>query len=184
MRLGLALSGGGTRAAIFHLGVLARFAKGGFLESVSKTLTVSGGSLVTALIISYADLKWPSSKQYLEKTYPALRALFDGSRLIYGYLAGQEPIHSGFTSEIVARRLSPTCSSGTGMFEDCSESCPKLPYGSSIRPASRRGKIGASRATVPPDIFDRLSRNGFEVTDATLSAYCTQLAPRSYSWPV
>jgi predicted acylesterase/phospholipase RssA len=53
--IGLALSGGGVRAAVFHLGVLKRLADEGLLESVSAISTVSGGSLVMAAIVSRAD---------------------------------------------------------------------------------------------------------------------------------
>ena len=48
-RLGLALSGGGFRAAFFHIGVLARLAELGILRRVEVISTVSGGSIVGAL---------------------------------------------------------------------------------------------------------------------------------------
>ena len=47
--LGLALSGGGFRAAFFHLGVLARMAELGLLRQVEVISTVSGGSIIGAL---------------------------------------------------------------------------------------------------------------------------------------
>ena len=47
-RLGLALSGGGFRAAFFHVGVLARLAETGVLPKVEVISTVSGGSIVGA----------------------------------------------------------------------------------------------------------------------------------------
>jgi NTE family protein len=47
--LGLALSGGGFRAAFFHLGVLARMAEVGLLRRVEVISTVSGGSIIGAL---------------------------------------------------------------------------------------------------------------------------------------
>jgi NTE family protein len=47
-RLGLALSGGGFRAAFFHVGVLARLAELGVLPRVEVISTVSGGSIVGA----------------------------------------------------------------------------------------------------------------------------------------
>ena len=49
MRLGLALSGGGFRAASFHLGVLKRMDELGLLSRVSVLSTVSGGAIVGAL---------------------------------------------------------------------------------------------------------------------------------------
>jgi NTE family protein len=48
-KLGLALSGGGHRAAFFHIGVLARLAELGLLRPIEVISTVSGGSIVGAL---------------------------------------------------------------------------------------------------------------------------------------
>jgi predicted acylesterase/phospholipase RssA len=47
-KVGLALSGGGFRASLFHLGVLARLAECGVLRSVETLSTVSGGSILGA----------------------------------------------------------------------------------------------------------------------------------------
>jgi NTE family protein len=47
--IGLALSGGGFRAAFFHVGVLARMAEIRLLSRVDVLSTVSGGSMVGAL---------------------------------------------------------------------------------------------------------------------------------------
>lgn len=48
-KLGLALSGGGFRAAFFHIGVLAQMAEQGLLKQVEVISTVSGGSIIGAL---------------------------------------------------------------------------------------------------------------------------------------
>ncbi|HHM05607.1 MAG TPA: patatin family protein [Gammaproteobacteria bacterium] len=47
-KLGLSLSGGGFRASLFHLGVLARLAEVDALRAVEVLSTVSGGSIVGA----------------------------------------------------------------------------------------------------------------------------------------
>ena len=47
-KVGLALSGGGFRASLFHLGVLARLAEVDALRGVEVLSTVSGGSIVGA----------------------------------------------------------------------------------------------------------------------------------------
>lgn len=52
-KLGLALSGGGFRASLFHIGVLARLADLGLLRRVEVISTVSGGSIVGALYYLY-----------------------------------------------------------------------------------------------------------------------------------
>ncbi len=48
-KLGLALSGGGHRAAFFHIGVLAKLAELRLLRGVEVISTVSGGSIMGAL---------------------------------------------------------------------------------------------------------------------------------------
>lgn len=47
-KVGLALSGGGFRASLFHLGVLARLAECDVLPSIETLSTVSGGSILGA----------------------------------------------------------------------------------------------------------------------------------------
>lgn len=54
-KVGLALSGGGFRASLFHLGVLARLAETDILRAVEVMSTVSGGSIVGAHY--YLELK-------------------------------------------------------------------------------------------------------------------------------
>jgi predicted acylesterase/phospholipase RssA len=51
-RLGLALSGGGFRAAAFHLGVLRGLRETGCLERVSVISAVSGGALLAAAFVA------------------------------------------------------------------------------------------------------------------------------------
>lgn len=71
--VGLALSGGGFRAAVYHLGVLRRLAEAEQFENIKVISTVSGGSLVIALIYSLSDGHWPSSKAFLDQIYPQAR---------------------------------------------------------------------------------------------------------------
>ncbi len=54
IRIALALSGGGFRASIFHLGMLRRVAEAGWLDQIDFLSTVSGGSLVGA----FSALRW------------------------------------------------------------------------------------------------------------------------------
>ena len=49
VKLGLALSGGGFRASLFHVGVLSRLAELGLLRRIEVLSMVSGGSIVGAL---------------------------------------------------------------------------------------------------------------------------------------
>lgn len=66
-RIALALSGGGFRASVFHLGALRRIAEAGWLDRVDVISTVSGGSVIGA----FAVLRW---RQVMESggDWPAL----------------------------------------------------------------------------------------------------------------
>jgi NTE family protein len=84
--IALALSGGGIRAMVFHLGVLRRLAERGLLERVTKVSTVSGGSLLVGLMLQETDLQWPTSERFLSHTLPALRSKFCARSLQWGAL--------------------------------------------------------------------------------------------------
>lgn len=74
MPIAIALSGGGIRAMAFHLGVLRWMAQRRQLEHISRISTVSGGSLMVGLLFQETQLQWPTSEEFLEIVYPALRA--------------------------------------------------------------------------------------------------------------
>jgi NTE family protein len=86
MRIGLALSGGGVRATAFHIGVLARLAAAGQLESVTSVSSVSGGSLAVGLAIARSQNRWPSSEEFLASTLPQAQAALTGNGLQRGYV--------------------------------------------------------------------------------------------------
>lgn len=75
MRMALALSGGGFRALVFHLGVLARLAREQRLEEVAYLSTVSGGTLCAGLVHALNDFTWPDSQQYQQRVLPEARKL-------------------------------------------------------------------------------------------------------------
>lgn len=68
-RLALALSGGGFRASLFHLGVLRRLAELGWLERLDALSTVSGGSILGA----FAALNWSALPE--RPTWPDLETV-------------------------------------------------------------------------------------------------------------
>ena len=75
MNMALALSGGGFRATVFHLGVLARLAEENRLEDVGFLSTVSGGTLCAGLVFGVNGYRWPTSKEYIEQVVPEARRL-------------------------------------------------------------------------------------------------------------
>ena len=83
MNIGLALSGGGFRATVFHLGVLARLAREKRLEEVTFLSTVSGGSLCVGLVYALNQFRWPNSAEYLDRIVAQAREI-----LITGDLQG------------------------------------------------------------------------------------------------
>ncbi len=73
IHVGLALSGGGVRAAAFHAGVLRCLAEHDQLESVVHISSVSGGSLFVGLVFSASHYQWPSSSEYQSTVFPHIR---------------------------------------------------------------------------------------------------------------
>ncbi|MCR9292244.1 MAG: patatin-like phospholipase family protein [bacterium] len=76
-RIGLALSGGGFRATIYHLGVLRFLRDAGVLPHVSHITSVSGGSITAA----HAVLNWDRYSGTEEQFDEAAEELLDFIRL-------------------------------------------------------------------------------------------------------
>lgn len=70
--IGIALSGGGIRATIFHLGLFKWLAEHEMLEEIKSISSVSGASLCIGMIYSYNNLKWPTSKEFLTTVLPSV----------------------------------------------------------------------------------------------------------------
>ncbi len=111
MKIGLTLSGGGFRATVFHLGVLARLALESRLEEVTVVSTVSGGSLCTALVYAQGGSRWPSSQQFIEQVVPKVRELLTTQDLQLGlaWRALRSPLkllepRANFLSELIQQQ--------------------------------------------------------------------------------
>ncbi|WP_206194013.1 patatin-like phospholipase family protein [Serratia microhaemolytica] len=85
--IALALSGGGIRAMVFHLGVLRFLAEHDALERVSHISSVSGGSLVLGLLLQNNKMQWPTSAQYLTHSLPVMRKKLCTQSLISGMVS-------------------------------------------------------------------------------------------------
>lgn len=79
MKIGLALSGGGTRAIVFHLGMLKALANSGYWGDIKYLSTVSGGSLCVALIMAHNGNVWPDKDTFLQKVLPELKGILTTS---------------------------------------------------------------------------------------------------------
>ncbi len=79
--LAVALSGGGTRAMAFHVGVLRYLAECGLLQRITHISSVSGGSLLTGLIFKSTGWAWPDDGRFLEVTAPFIRSALTESGL-------------------------------------------------------------------------------------------------------
>ena len=71
LEIALCFSGGGYRAAGFHLGVLSYLERIGLLQNVSIISTVSGGTL-TGLSYAHSLKKKESFKEYYSRFYSFL----------------------------------------------------------------------------------------------------------------
>ncbi|NBK99202.1 MAG: patatin-like phospholipase family protein [Erysipelotrichia bacterium] len=76
LKIGIALSGGGFRASVFHIGVFKTLAKNGYMNKIKYISTVSGGSFTIALILKLNNNQWPNDEEYLEKILPELKMYF------------------------------------------------------------------------------------------------------------
>jgi NTE family protein len=75
LRIGLALSGGGIRAAVFHLGVLEFLAKSGLFSKLTSISSVSGASMCIGAIFAANNNKWPTEKQFLHIVQPKVKRM-------------------------------------------------------------------------------------------------------------
>src|SRR5262245_5953591 len=66
MKLGLALSGGGFRATLFHLGLIRFLRDADFLRQVTHITSVSGGSIMAAHLVLNWD-RYTGSTEEFEK---------------------------------------------------------------------------------------------------------------------
>jgi NTE family protein len=87
MKIALAFSGGGVRATVFHLGVLARLAREDLLSRVKIISSVSGGSLAAGLVFAATGNHWPTSSEYLHDVVPQIHWLLTSRNLQSSYTA-------------------------------------------------------------------------------------------------
>ena len=87
IRYGLALSGGGSRAAAFHLGCMRALNDRGILNKVCTISTVSGGSVIGALW-AYSD---DSFKEFDRRMQRILRKGLKGGIIRYTLLSSVTP---------------------------------------------------------------------------------------------
>ena len=81
LKIGITLSGGGIRAAIFHLGVLARLSDEGLLEKIEMISTVSGGTLLVGMIYTANKKKWPNSIEFKSACIPFVKKILTEKNL-------------------------------------------------------------------------------------------------------
>ena len=72
-RIGLALSGGGIRATIFHLGALQYLAETGLLDKIASISSVSGASLCVGAVFAANGNKWPTGEEFIRSVQPRVR---------------------------------------------------------------------------------------------------------------
>jgi NTE family protein len=101
--IGLCLSGGGYRAAVFHLGSLVRLNEAGLLPHLRTVSSVSGGSIVAGLLgLRWRDLIFDVAgvASNLLNVIIDPMLLFTGKGLDVGAV-----LRSGFIPRLVSRRV-------------------------------------------------------------------------------
>lgn len=76
LKIGLALSGGGTRAGVFHAGILKALAQQELLDKINFISSVSGGSILVGLIFAYNNYKWPTNQEYINSVFPKIEYFY------------------------------------------------------------------------------------------------------------
>ncbi|MCL2696822.1 MAG: patatin-like phospholipase family protein [Oscillospiraceae bacterium] len=71
--IGLALSGGGIRATVFHLGVLKYLAHERLFDRIVSISSVSGASLCIGAIFAVNNNKWCTGDEFLSRVLPRVR---------------------------------------------------------------------------------------------------------------
>ena len=104
-RIGLALSGGGFRASIFHLGVIRRLEELGIMSRVDVISSVSGGSIIAAYYVIEMERRLdlrpppppddPSYARYLELERRERLKVFEDIAADFFARHRSQPAHSG-----------------------------------------------------------------------------------------
>ena len=76
-RIGLALSGGGFRASIFHLGVIRRLEELGIMKDVDVISAVSGGSIIAAYYVCEMETRLRQVEPRLWEDTPTRVAVYE-----------------------------------------------------------------------------------------------------------
>ena len=108
--IGIALSGGGIRATIFHLGLFKWLAERGALEEIKRISSVSGASLCVGLIYSYNNLRWPTSEEFFTTVLPSVEKILQTRNLQLAALSNLviSPSYLNKKVNIVAKSLEHT----------------------------------------------------------------------------
>lgn len=102
---GLALSGGGFRAVLFHTGALIRLNELGLLSQLDRITSVSGGSIVSGrLAVSWNNLDFSDtgvSRAFQSQVVTPLRALCSQNLDLRVIILGLLPIGKGVTDRLM-----------------------------------------------------------------------------------
>ncbi|TAK21991.1 MAG: patatin-like phospholipase family protein [Myxococcaceae bacterium] len=187
-RMGLALSGGGYRAAAFHLGVMGVLHRVGLLPTVRVLSTVSGGSIVGAgWLVSLAESK---GFEEFERAFRRWLSTTDVVALAGAKLSragdGQTPSLIRAAAAVYAQ--SPVI--GDFRFGDFREGFPvedivinatEFTTGNVFRltrTASSRASIGNQKVPVKREVLDRV-----RLADAVAASSCFPGAFEPLVWP-
>lgn len=128
---GLALSGGGFRATLFHLGTLWRLNELGYLAKVNRISSVSGGSITSGVLaIKWTQLRWANgvAANFQDEIVAPLREfcgrMIDGPAIVEGTILPWKDV-----SEIVEKDYRKHLF-GDITLQDLSDQAPRFTFNS------------------------------------------------------
>ena len=181
--IGIALSGGGYRAMLFHLGTLWRLRDAGLLGQAQRISSVSGGSITAgALALAWKDINWDddgrSFRQRVADPIVALaRKTIDIPSAIIGRIPGMSGtwIRSSYDKALfhgatlqdlpdVPRFVFNATSLHSGKLFRCSKPyLAEWTFGRWLKPTTRLSEVVAASSAFPPVLSPvTIDVSGFE----------------------
>ena len=151
-RKGLALSGGGYRASLFHVGALWRLSEMGWLSKLDEITSVSGGSIAAAYLgLHWKDLKFNNrgvAENFVDVFVSPMRTMFSRTIDIPAILGGMANPIGSLAGRHDTRRIVDATLNGVAKY------MPKGVIESTLKPMSQ---IISASADCAAQIWDELN---------------------------
>lgn len=110
-QIGVALSGGGFRATLFHLGALYRLNEMGMLNRASTISSVSGGAIVAGILATrwprlhfHDDVALNFKEEILKPTLDFCNQTIDVEAILWGLITPNNPLIDVYRSDLFGKK--------------------------------------------------------------------------------